>query len=372
MHLSLRLAILLLTCTPVAAQAIEDPTKAIADLQKEKERLQREIDFVKGRVADSRQTLRKLGHQSLSFRTIDAGKTTAAPPVAPPVARRPARLMQDDERQAYPHDTMVVVNGNPIRQGQFDELLTYQAGAATDEAARAMHSMIALADLIRIENIVSSFAESEATVHIAEALSELEGGRAIGELAKSLGTLRGAAEDGAVDITRHSPHGVKLERIAFNTPAGSRSKPFTHYTGLAVIQVDSTEKGTTPELDKVHAHVIVAPFTDADGITKADSMLASGQVEIVVRDREVMKMLPAAFQDAEEVQAARTKNTAEDLAKAVAEMEKEVARIRESKNPEEQARLEGLEKRLEKMRMRLDAMQKEANPEGGTPPEKKG
>ncbi|MBL8750019.1 MAG: hypothetical protein JNK78_12720 [Planctomycetes bacterium] len=372
MHLSLRLAILLLTCTPIAAQAIEDPTKAIAELQKEKERLQREIDFVKGRVADSRQTLRNLGHQSLSFRTIDAGRSAATPPTTPPVARRPARLMQDDERQAYPHDTMVVVNGNPIRQGQFDELVSYQAGVGTDDAARAMHSMIALADLIRIENIVSSFAESEATVHIAEALSEMEGGRAIGELAKSLGTIRGAAEDGAVEITRHSPHGVKLERIAFTTPAGTRSKPFAHYTGLAVIQVDSAEKGSTPELDKVHAHVVVAPFAEGENLAKADSMLASGQVEIVVRDREVMRMLPAAFQDAEEVQAARTKNTAEDLAKAVAEMEKEIARIRESKNADEQARLEGLEKRLEKMRMRLETMQKEAQAEGGTPPEKKG
>lgn len=368
MHLRPRFAILLLTCFPLAAQGAEDTGKAIADLTREKENLQREIAFAKARVADSRATLRNLGKQALNFRTIDAGKSTVAQPVAPPMAPRPARLMQDDERATFAGDTMLVVNSNPIRQLQFDELMAYQNTMPGDESAKTVRSMIALAELIRIEMMTTSFQETEVELKLGEALAALEGGTNIGDVIKAHGKLRGAAEDGAIEITRHTPHGIRLEQVAFSTPAGTRSRPFRHHTGIAIVQVDKVEKGASPDLDKVSAHVLVVPYAEDEAIAKIESLLAAGQVEIIARDKDVMKMLPAGYQDPEEVRAAAAVNANEGMRKAVAEIEAEMARLRDSDTPEDRAQLESLTQRHQKMKLRLDAMEKAKD---GKPPEKK-
>ena len=50
--------------------------------------------------------------------------------------------------------------------------------------------------------------------------------------------------------------GPKAEQIAFSLPAGQRSRPFRSAQGYVVLQCESVEKGTSPELDKVIAHAL--------------------------------------------------------------------------------------------------------------------
>lgn len=366
------LGILLLPCLPLTAQSAQDPAAELAELAKEKERLQREIGFVKGRVANAKDTLKNnLGRGVPAFRTIDAGKTTVAAPAqaTPPVAPRPARLMADDERSNFTGDTMLVVNGHPIRQAQFDELMAYQATLPGDASAKAIHGMMAVSELVRIETMASSFTESEVEVQAAEALGEIESGKTMAEVAKARGTLRGAPENGQVEITRRSVHGLRIEQVAFSTPEGSRSRPFRHHGGIAILQVDGIERGATPELDKCKAHVVVVPYADPESLAKVESLLANGQVEIVARDKDVMQMLPAGFQDQDEVRKAAAASAAVTMETALAQLEAEIAKLKTSPNEDDKTLLQDLERRREAMKARMEKL-RQATPAGEAPPKK--
>lgn len=351
MNLRTNFGLLLLSCFPLAAMA-QDPAKELADLTAEKQRLLAEIQFVKTRVAQVKTQLGStLGKDMAPFRTIDAGKSVTAPPVMPPVARRPARIMMDDERSSHAGNEMVLVNGSPIRQEAFDELLAYLKDSPVEESIRAT---IALADLIRIEAMASAFPESEAEAQLPEALAEIEGGKDFAEVAKARGTIRGAT-DARIDVTRHSQFGLKLEQVAFSLQPGSQSRPFRHHTGITVLKCVSLEKGATRDLDKAVVDVLNIPYSnDPDTIAKMENQLSMGQVEIIVRDQEVMQMLPPVYQDPDTVRQAQLVDAGREtepksgasavdaLAHALEQLDAEIAEVQKLAKPEDKARLKEL------------------------------
>lgn len=356
----------------VAPKAPQDPAKEAADLQAEKLRLQKEIEFAKRRVGGIKDLLKNnLGRREQTYRAIDAGATVVAPPAAPPMAPRQARLMLDDERSNHPADVMLLVNGSPIRQGQFDQLMDYQNLLPGDDSAKMVRGQQAVADLIRIETMATAYSETEAEVKVAEAVSELQNGKKVADLVKTYATLRGAAEDGRIEVTRHSMHGVRLEQIAFTTPAGTASKPFRHHAGYVILHVDSVEKGATPELDKVVAHALQVSYDSPEGIAKMEGLLASGQVEIVTRDKQVMELLPPNFRDQDEVRAAARPNQLQMFEKMVAQIEEQMEKLRASDTADDKAMLANLEQRHQQMKERLEKLRAEAAANPATPADKK-
>lgn len=368
MRLPLPVGIVLSTCLSLAAQGTQDPQKQLSELNAEKARLQREIEFVKSRVTNAKALLKSnIGRGMPAFRTIDAGKSAVAQPAAPPVAPRPARLMADDERANFTGDTMLVVNGSPIRQQQYDELMTYQATLPGDEAQTSVRSILAIADLVRIEAIATTFAESDAEPRLADALSEVEAGKSFEDVVKERGSLRDAPADGRIQVTRRSPYGVRFEQVAFSTPPGARSRPFRHHTGLVVLKVEDYVKGAAPEVDKVVARVLCIPYAEPEAIAKAESALANGQVEIIARDKDVLRMLPPGFQDPDEVRAAAQQQQLETLAQSVARIEAEIEALRASGKEEDKEKLREMERRRDVMKSRLAQMRGEQQGAPETP-----
>lgn len=370
---SLSLGLLALLCAPAVSQSLAaqnpDPAKELADLQKEKERLQQEISYAKERVAHSKDLLRGLGKNKISWRAIDAGKTMAtSSPTAPPMARRPARLMADDEKASAARDTMLMVNGNAISQPAYDELMAYLGATPGDAQVQSMRSMMCLADLIRIEVMTNEFRENGSETRLAEALAEMEGGKGIGDVIKKYGTLRDVPADGKIEVTRNSVHGPRFEFVAFSTPAGARSRPFRHHTGFVVIQVDSVAKGATPELDKISAQVLCVPYAEAEAVLKTESQLANGQVDIVVRDKDVMRMLPPGFQDPDDLRATAAATGVQTMEKALAEIEDEIAKLSQSPDESARARAKDLTRRRDAMKSRLEGIKK--MPEASGEPKK--
>ncbi|MCC7397566.1 MAG: peptidyl-prolyl cis-trans isomerase [Planctomycetes bacterium] len=292
--------------TPPATkgEASQDPDKTqvtprqqLDQLTAERERLEREIRYVQDRAKNAKSILaEKLAGPTATWRSIDAG--SSAPKVVTPSApkQRAARIGSKEELAAHGVDVMLLVNGRPVEQSWFESLRSYldeAPGSATPE----MRAQRAMFDLIRNEAVASAFEPHQADDVLGELLKELDGGLSWGDAAKKYGVVHGSAPDGKFELTRNSVFGSIFENAAFHAKEGVRARPFRNANGLVVMQVDKIEKGAKPELDKVLGTAIQIPYEGgAELLQKAQLAITTGQVDLVVRDETVLKMLPPMFQ----------------------------------------------------------------------------
>jgi hypothetical protein len=342
-----------------------DPEQAdrLAALQREKERLERELTYVKDRVANAKALLAvKLGKRTLSVRTIDAG-TAAAAPVAPPLAPRPARLMQADEAATLPADVLMTVAGTPISRSLYEQLVAHQG----DKLPPEVRSQMALYELIRIEGTAAEFDVGEVEAVLQEVVARLAEGKSVAELARSYGVLPGADENGRIEIQRNGRFGLRLEQLAFATAPGTTTRPFRHHGGVVVLHVDSVEQGATRELDKVVAHAVQVPYSaEAAQLLKAQQMVAAAQVEVVVRDAALLPLLPPAFRDpADLAPPATVSGDVETLRKSLEELQAEIERTRGSDSEIDKSRLPMLEARMQRLEEELKAARVRAPRDAG-------
>ncbi|MCU0867304.1 MAG: hypothetical protein MUC36_26270 [Planctomycetes bacterium] len=274
------------------------PAQQIDELTKEKARLQKEIDYARERAKNAKVLLReKFAPRTATHRAIDAGvmagpSKMTAPPVSPPKA---ASIATAEELGNHPQGTMLIVNGRPIAQASYDQLMKY-LGTLPNAGDEAMRSQRAMFELIRVESTASTFEDNEATERMGELVAQLEGGKQIGDLIKDYAPVAGGNPDGSIEVTRNSVFGPWLEMVAFETAAGSRSRPFRTGQGLVLLQTDKVEKGASPELDKVIGKAILVPYSnDPEAMNKAQMAISMGQVEIKVRDQKALESLPAMF-----------------------------------------------------------------------------
>ncbi|MEZ6037493.1 MAG: hypothetical protein R3F29_08435 [Planctomycetota bacterium] len=293
----------LLLAFSLPAQEAQDPEKQqgptpqqeLESLQSEKLRLQKEIHYAQGRVADAKNLLRnKLNRPEHNFRAIDAGASAASQPLAAPrQQRKAARIGTAEELGQQPEGTMLVVEGRGISQGFFDKVMDYmREHSAGDEAVKAQRVLF---DMIRTEAMAAAFYESEGEAKFGDVLGQLQQGKSVAELAKETGSVNGADPEGRVEVTRNSPHGPFFEHIAFTTEPGTDAAPFRNAFGYVLMHVDSIEKGATPEQDKAICHVAQVGYADRAEVARAQLRVNTGQIEVIVRDQEVLDMLPALF-----------------------------------------------------------------------------
>tara|TARA_R110002072_G_scaffold4174_9_gene29623 strand:- start:1944 stop:3146 length:1203 start_codon:yes stop_codon:yes gene_type:complete len=289
--------------TPVApTQEVptQEPTPAerLEILKKEKERLHLEIKFATERVQQAKSLLStKLQRGKPVFKSIDAGKPASAVPIAPPrVQRKYARIGNAEEMNFGGNTMMIMVNDRAISQASYDGVMDYlrESGNTGTEELRAQRVLF---DLIRVEAVASQFLENEGEIKLSENLALLEDGtKSMAAAAAEFGSVAGAKEDGAVQVTRNSILGPYFEYVAFSTPVGKMSRPFRTTNGYALIKVDSVEKGAQTGLDKVLCHVVQFAYSpDQKVMQQAQFKVNSGQVDIRVRDQAVLDLLPALF-----------------------------------------------------------------------------
>ncbi len=297
-------SLLFLAFPVLAQQQQQDPDKPQAtpeqqmrELKADKERLQREIQYAKERVGNSKVLLRdKLAGHNQKFRSIDAG-TNAPPAPAMPAPQQlvKATVASGDLLADFPNDTIALVNRRPVTQGGLDRLTGYlrscpNSGTEQQQGERAMY------ELIRIEAVMAAFEENAAAERAATAAAALHDGRAFAELVKEYGTCQGAAADGKVEVMHNSVFGPMVEMWAFSTKEGTNSPPFRTANGIMIFRAEKLEKGASPELDKMVGYAIQVPYApEEDTVQKALLAVNMGQVQIIVKEAKNLQLLPPMF-----------------------------------------------------------------------------
>jgi hypothetical protein len=188
-------------------------------------------------------------------------------------------------------------------------------------------------------------------------VGQLDGGKTIADLAKTVGVLPGTdAATGRVEIQRNSVFGPMVEAIAFSTPAGTRAQPFRCADGIVILKVETLEKGAQPELDKVIASALMVPYApEPDAVQKAQQAVSMGQVELVVRDDATLRMLPQMFrpQSAPPAAIPQPRLDGKSSQAALEQLQAEMQKLQGSADPADQARLKDLEARYQQLKMSL-------------------
>jgi hypothetical protein len=307
MELRLLTASLLFLGSTLVAQT-QDPDKPqnspqaqLEELAREKERLQKEVGYAKERAANQKKLLaEKMMRGKPQYKAIDAGANLPPAPsvkAGTPVMPRMARVAGADELANFAEGTVMVVNGRPVPTRELDALTAFLAKTPSggDDTMRAQRAAF---DLIRIEATASTFDEAQAECEdqIGQIAQALDQGKPIAEFVKANGSVRGADAEGKVSVTPYSPFGPRFEQVAFSTEIGKRSRPFRTPEGIALLVVDGELKGERPELDRRNCTVVqVAYSKDAEAMTKAQTLINQGQIDILVRDEQAMAMVPAMF-----------------------------------------------------------------------------
>lgn len=306
--------------------ATDSPFAKLSQMEQEKARLEQELRFLKERTkqgAMSRMLQDKIASRKLEPRSIDAGTTPSAASSVPASALAPgqepkkARTAGPDEVGSMPADVAMTINGRNVTYKDLEELVAYQtafSASGNDELRKAR----AVVELLRIETAHAKFAESaeKALEAAQQALKMLDGGKPFGDVAKLFSKMPGA--DGGGDlgwVTRNSYHGLAIERMGFNTKVGAHSGIFRSPLGYTILQVTKFEKGEhTPQVneegaedqkaanqdprdrDKLQAKIILIPYgNDIAEVRNTQNDVAMGNIDIVVRNDEVMATLPAMF-----------------------------------------------------------------------------
>ena len=287
------------------------PAQRVAELEQERKRLQKEIEFVRERVAKSKQMLGgKFSDRKLNMRSIDAGTNSVAPAMSAP-QKKPATLLSDDQKKALGSDAMLLIEGRPIREAEFNTRKTYleAAGSAPTEDVRNQRAML---ELLRIEAAIGSYpqAAAEANKQMLDAQQEIQDGKEFVEVAKkySRGPL---VQDAKMTVTRNCPYGLLIEKAAFETPEGKATGIIRGLNGYAMIHVDKQNKDDDPRRCSVEGRMILIPYhPDPGELQQIQSRVALGQVNLQLRDKDVINSLPVMMRPSQVIDS--TKNPKKD------------------------------------------------------------
>lgn len=321
------------------------PAEEAATLQKEKDRLLKEIQYAQERATRAKALLtEKFAPSKPTWRAIDAGtmaqQMAAAVEQVRPIA---ARVGNESElKEAFGSDGMLMVNGNMIRRPQFDSVMDYVRTLPNsgDDNQRAQRILM---DMIRTEVACSAFPDSEAMSVAGEVVQRLANGTPAADLARKHGVLPGASPEGRLTITRNSEFGPVLEQAAFATKVGERTLPIRTSLGVLVMQVASFEKGASNELDKLQVDAILVPLVeDRFKVQQVLDTAMAGQVQLVARDEAVIGMLPKIFRQ----QSTGKAVDAATLQATIDQLTAEIEKLRSATDEASKKRFADLEQQL--------------------------
>lgn len=321
------------------------PAEEAATLQKEKDRLLKEIQYAQERATRAKALLtEKFAPSKPTWRAIDAGtmaqQMAAAVEQVRPIA---ARVGNESElKEAFGSDGMLMVNGNMIRRPQFDAVMDYVRTLPNsgDDNQRAQRILM---DMIRTEVACSAFPDSEAMSVAGEVVQRLANGTPAADLARKHGVLPGASPEGRLTITRNSEFGPVLEQAAFATKVGERTLPIRTSLGVLVMQVASFEKGASNELDKLQVDAILVPLVeDRFKVQQVLDTAMAGQVQLVARDEAVIGMLPKIFRQ----QSTGKAVDAATLQATIDQLTAEIEKLRSATDEASKKRFADLEQQL--------------------------
>jgi hypothetical protein len=274
------------------------PADEIAELQREQDRLQKEIAFVRDRAAMSSRLLsEKFANRKLEVEGIDAGTSAVSAPVVAMQMKR-ARLMTDEEKRAN-GDAVLLIDSRPVKDAALDELAAYlktMPSQTTDEKAAFQRVTL---EVIRLNSMLAAVASSvmDAEKQVAEAKEKLAKGTAFADVAKTYNHGPGLPEDGKVTLSHFSRFGLPFEAAAFSAKEGTMLPPIPTMDGFVIAQVDKIVPGDAPERTTLEMHLLQIPYlAEPKDMEQARQRAALGKIDIAVRDEKMFERLPAFLQ----------------------------------------------------------------------------
>src|SRR5262245_50225907 len=274
------------------------PSNNIAELQREQDRLQKEIAFVRERAAlSSRLLTEKCANHKLQVDGTDAGTSAVSAPVVAMQMKR-ARLMTDEEKRGNA-DAVLLVDSRPVKDGALDELAAYLKtlpAQSTDE--NATYQRVTL-EVIRLNSMLAAVADTvkDAEKQVAEAKEKLAKGTPFADVAKIYNHGPGLPEDGKITLAHFGRFGLSFEAAAFSAKEGTMLPPIQTMDGFVIAQVDKIVAGDAPERTTLEMHLLQIPYlTDPKDMEQARQRAALGKIDIAVRDEKMFQRLPAFLQ----------------------------------------------------------------------------
>ncbi len=284
------------------APAKPNPETQLQQLSQEKQRLQKEIEFARKRVQSASSALQnKLRRGGANFRSIDAGRSRSSRVLdtTKKIVRKFARIGSPEEMRIGGPEAMIVVDRRAIQQQSYDALFEFLVSTSPN-GDRNILAQRAIYDLMRLEGTAAAFLENPGKVQLGEALGKLQSGElSFAAAAKQYAPAKGASPDGKLKVLRNSVHGPLFEYMAFNTEVGAVSKPFLTPEGYAVLKATARGVDEQTSREMVECEAVLFRYSgDEKELLDALYHVTSGQAEVLVRDEEVMKLLPALYQPA--------------------------------------------------------------------------
>lgn len=272
--------------------------RSAEELQKEKDRLVQEISYVRELLAKGGLAARvanKLESRFLEPRVVDAGSSKEQ---LPAVGFQPkkATLMTEEQKKMYLDDVIFLVEGRPVRQAVFDELLEYlkSVNPEADENGLKTHVLM---ELIKTEYAHGHFAESatQAADTIREFEAALGRGVEFESIAKNRSQHPSADQGGDLGyLIPNSGHPLKLEQLAFSTEVGKVSPIFRTSLGFNLLRVSEVKEADSGRA--VRVSLILVPYHDAfEEVQELQRSVSLGQVDLAFRDEALRQVLPPMY-----------------------------------------------------------------------------
>ncbi len=231
----------------------------------------------------------------LKRRNVRGDAAEAMGPAMPKA--KTARLMGDAEKATLDDDVIFTVDSIPVTTKEFDSLFAYLRSYPRPLTVAAIKAET-------ISTLVQARAAEAATRdQTAKALATIKKiHKAIGaggnfrDLAKQHSNDQATAEKGGDlgYITRDYADKICAKAL-FNMNLGEVSGIVRGADGFYILRVRGAKKGDSPDKDRVRASHILVRYSSEDTLKNVKSRVASADVDLAFRDKELRKFAPEPF-----------------------------------------------------------------------------
>ncbi len=222
---------------------------------------------------------------------------TAQPVTAPtpaPVAQK-ARLLGDEEKAKLPKGTIFTVDGLPVSETDYKELLTYLRsvpnGVSEDDAkAQAVDTLIRR----KAAEVAFSSGAAKARDRMVQAQQKLKSGADFGEVAKEMSDCPSKTAGGDLNFFGRNGMDTHFTAAAFSLKDGEVSNPVQTSFGYHLIKRTGSKKGNDANTDEVRcSHILAMYAEDQFAVRGVQSKVSNGQVDVAFVSDEYRKLAPA-------------------------------------------------------------------------------
>lgn len=288
---------------PPKADAPQKPAELdrIDELKAQLERVRAELEatraMVKAGGLPARVTVYLHGRDpqptvlDLGVDAIPAPAPTATP--ATPQARKPARLLGDEEKERLGDDVIFTVDGVPVTKAEFDDAYAYFGSRPIDQDEE-QNKRDTIRALVLQKAALARFQDEapQARERIAEIEEMLEQGKDFAEVARANSQCPSSVQGGDLGFFSRGGMDPMFEKAAFETKVGEVSDVVQSVFGYHIIKVTGREKGEGGDEQVRASHILVMLTDNQSELQQVRVQAMQGHVDLAFASDEWRKLSP--------------------------------------------------------------------------------